>query len=84
MNEAKARQELDRATRAEALLQNPLIKEAFEELEKEFVEAWKGSSIGDSQNREHIYQLLQALEALKGHFSKVLQDGKLAKERLKL
>ena len=84
MNEAKSREELERATRVEALLQNPLIDEAFEELEKEFVLAWRSTSIEDSQNREHIYQLLQALEALKGHFQKVLQDGKLAKERLKI
>jgi len=84
MNELKNRQDVERASRVEALLQNPLINEAFEELEKGFVDAWKGSAIADSQNREHIYQLLQALEALKGHFEKVLQDGKLAKERLKL
>ena len=83
MNEQKSRQEIDRANRVEALLENPLIEEAFSELEKEFVEALRNTAIADSENREHIYRLLQALEALKGHFTKVLQDGKLAKERLK-
>jgi len=83
MSEIKQRQAVDRAARAEALLNDPLIIEAFETLDKEFVSAWKESAIADHQSREHIYQLLQALEALKGHFAKVLEDGKLAKERLK-
>jgi hypothetical protein len=83
MSEIKQRQAVDRAARAEALLNDPLIIEAFETLDKEFVSAWKESAIADQQSREHIYQLLQALEALKGHFAKVLEDGKLAKERLK-
>ena len=83
MNEAQSRKDLDKATKAEALLNNPLMRDAFETLEKEFVSAWKESSIDDQQAREHIYPLLQALEALKGHFVKVLEDGKLAKDRLK-
>lgn len=84
MNEGKLRDQVDRAARAETLLREPMITEAFETLEKEFVSAWKESSIADQQSREHIYQLLQALEAFKGHFVKVLEDGKLAKDRLKI
>lgn len=74
---------MERAAKVEALLSDPLITEAFETLEQEFVTAWKQSSIADQAARENIYQLLQALEALKGHFVKVLEDGKLAKDRLK-
>tara|TARA_R100001510_G_scaffold26983_1_gene23735 strand:- start:1100 stop:1354 length:255 start_codon:yes stop_codon:yes gene_type:complete len=84
MNEGKLRDQVDRAARAETLLREPMITEAFETLEKEFVSAWKESGIADQQSREHIYQLLQALEAFKGHFVKVLEDGKLAKDRLKI
>ena len=51
MNEQKSRQEIDRANRVEALLENPLIEEAFSELEKEFVEAWRNTAIADSENR---------------------------------
>ena len=74
---------MERAAKVEALLSDPLITEAFETLEQEFVAAWKQSAIADQAARENIYQLLQALEALKGHFVKVLEDGKLAKDRLK-
>ncbi len=83
MNEGKLREEAERKAKAEALLRDPLIVEAFETLEKEFVTAWKQSAIADQASRENIYQLLQALEAFKGHFAKVLEDGRLAEERLK-
>ena len=83
MNEGKLRGEAERKAKAEALLRDPLIIEAFETLEKEFVTAWKQSAIADQAARENIYQLLQALDALKGHFQKVLEDGRLAEERLK-
>lgn len=83
MNEGKLRDQVDRAARAETLLREPMITEAFETLEKEFVTAWKQSAIADQDARENIYQLLQALEAFKGHFAKVLEDGRLAEERLK-
>lgn len=83
MNEPKLRGDVDRAARAEALLRDPLIVEAFESLETQFVSAWKESAINDAEARENIYRLLQALDALKGHFRQVLEDGKLAKERLK-
>lgn len=63
MNEGKLREEAERKARAEALLRDPLIIEAFETLEKEFVTAWKQSAIADQAARENIYQLLQALEA---------------------
>ena len=83
MNEGKLRNEAERKAKAEALLRDPLIIEAFETLEKEFVTAWKQSAIADQAARENIYQLLQALEGFKGHFAKVLEDGRLAEERLK-
>ena len=84
MNETKLRAQVDRAAKAEALLRDPIMVEAFEALDREFVSAWKESAITDTEAREHIYRLLQALDALKGHFRQVLEDGKLAKDRLKL
>ena len=83
MNEGKLREESERKAKAEALLRDPLIIEVFETLEKEFVTAWKQSAIADQGARETISQRLQALEAFKGHFAKVLEDGRLAEERLK-
>ena len=82
MNEDKQRKDMDRGVRAEVLMRDPLIQEAFVTLEKEFVAAWKQTSVTDSETRENLYQLLQALDAFKGHFVRLIEDGHIAKDKL--
>ena len=82
MNDDKHRKDMDRGVRAEALMRDPLIQEAFQTLEKEFVSAWKQTAITDAAARENLYQLLQALEAFKGHFVRLIEDGHIAKDKL--
>ena len=45
------RADVERKARAESLLRDPLIIEAFETLETEFVAAWKQSAIADKSVR---------------------------------
>ena len=82
MNEGKARDAVLRAEKAEALLRNELLTEAFDYLECQFVQAWKSSGIGEAEDRERIYQLSQNLEALKGYFQTVISDGKMAQSQI--
>ena len=82
MNEGKLRAERERASNAERLLNEPLIKEAFDYLDTEFMRAWKQSSVEDTQARERIYNLCKALEAVKGHLKSVIETGKMAKAQL--
>lgn len=82
MNEGKAREQMERGEKAAALLRNEILNEAFEKLETEFVQAWKHSSVDDSQNRERLYHLCQNLSALQGYLQNIITDGKLAKAQL--
>ena len=82
MNEGKAREDMARAEKAEAVLRNEIFIESFDYLEKEFTQAWKKSAVGDSEARERLYMLCQNLEALKGYIYKVVEDGKMAKAAL--
>ena len=82
MNEGKARDAVLRAEKAEALLRNELLTEAFDYLEQQFIQAWKSSGIGEAEDRERIYQLSQNLEALKGYFQTVISDGKMAQSQI--
>lgn len=82
MNEGKARDAVLRAEKAEALLRNELLTEAFDYLERQFIQAWKSSGIGEAEDREQIYQLSQNLEALKGYFQTVISDGKMAQSQI--
>jgi len=82
MNEGKAREQMARAEKAQAVLRNEIFIESFEYLETEFTNAWKQSALGDTEARERLYMLCQNLEALKGYIHKVVEDGKMAKVSL--
>lgn len=82
MNEGKVRDSMERGEKAAALLRNELLQEAFNQLEADFIQAWKASSVEDSQNRERLYMLCQNLSALRGYLEGVVTDGKLAKAQL--
>lgn len=82
MNEGKVRESMERGEKASALLRNELLQEAFDRLEADFIQAWKASSVEDSQNRERLYMLCQNLSALRGYLEGVVTDGKLAKAQL--
>jgi hypothetical protein len=82
MNEAKVRERQARGERAEALLRNELLNDAFEHLETQFIDAWKNSPVSDTDSRERLYQLCQNLSAVRGYLQSVVTDGKLAKSQL--
>ena len=48
MNEGKVRESMERGEKAAALLRNELLQEAFSQLETDFIQAWKASSVEDS------------------------------------
>jgi hypothetical protein len=64
MDERKVRDKQARAERAEALLRNELLNEAFDYLDEQFTAAWKNSDVKDTDNRERVYFLSQSLSAL--------------------
>ena len=82
MNEGKLRERMDRGEQAAALLRNELLQESFSYLKDQFITAWKESGVADTENRERVYQLLQALTAVRGHIESVVMDGKIAKSSL--
>ena len=82
MNEGQAREKIERSAKAEALLRNEILQDGFAQLEEQFIAAWRGSAVADTESRERLYQLLQNLDALKGYFQSVIEDGKLAQMHL--
>jgi hypothetical protein len=82
MREGKLNEDRDRGAQAERLLRDPLLVEAFDVLENEFMQAWRQSAVADTEARERIYNLCQALEGVKGHLKTVVDTGKLAQANL--
>jgi len=82
MNEGKLREQQDRALKAETLLRDPLLVEAFTTLDEEFLRAWRQTGVDDTAARERIYMLCQSLEAVRNHLTAVVTTGKMAKLQL--
>ena len=82
MSEDKLQAAVSRAARAQALLENELLRDAFEKLEDDYVAAWKTWSAADRDGRERLWQAVNVLGKVRDHLARVLADGKLAQREL--
>ena len=82
MNEDKLQAAVSRAARAQALLENELLRDAFEKLEDDYVAAWKTWPAADRDGRERLWQAVNVLGKVRDHLARVLADGKLAQREL--
>ena len=74
--------DLARRARAEALLQNEILQEAFARLEERYVEEWRVSQFRDTDARERLWQAVNILGKVKDHLAKIVRDGKLAQREI--
>ena len=79
MSQANLRTKQERSAHAERLLNDEILKEAFDKLDTEFMRTWRQTSVNDTEARERIYSLCTALDAIKQHIASVIVDGKIAK-----
>ncbi|MBV9522745.1 MAG: hypothetical protein JO010_08130 [Alphaproteobacteria bacterium] len=71
-----------RGRRAEAILEDPLVAEAFAAIERECVEEWRAAPARDVEGRERLWLMLKLAERLRRHFESLVHGGKLAGERM--
>lgn len=71
-----------RGARAERLLSDELIKEAFSSLSAAYTEAWRDTNYRDTDGRERLWQALQIVGKVKSHLEAVANNGKLAQREL--
>lgn len=82
MSEDKLQAAISRGARAEALLGNELLQEAFARLEQDYIEAWKTSPARDNDGRERLWQAVNIVGKVRDHLVKVINDGKLSQRHL--
>ena len=78
----KLQTSMSRGARAEALIKNELLQEAFKKLEDDYVAAWKTWPAADAAGRERLWQAVNVLGKVKDHLARVAADGKLAQRQL--
>jgi predicted metal-dependent hydrolase len=78
----KLNADLARRGRAEALLQDDLLQEAFVRLEERYIEEWRVSQFRDTDARERLWQAVNILRKVRDHLAKLVRDGKLAQREI--
>jgi len=73
---------MSRANRANSLLQDELLQEAFTRLEAEYVKHWRESLVSDQQGRERLFLAINVLGKVKQHLHTVIETGKMAEHEL--
>jgi hypothetical protein len=72
---------ITKANHAKRLLEDDILKEAFDAVERDIFEEWRKSSHTDSSGRSDMFHTLKGLERLKARLQAILDDGLVAQSR---
>lgn len=81
-DELALRRSADRAAKAEALLRDELLIEAFAALRQSYLAAWETTALRDTEGRERAWMAVTLLGKVKGHLDTVVMDGKISSVEL--
>ena len=72
-----------RLQRAQALVNDELLNEAFDTLRTELMDRWENSASTEVEARESIWLGLQLLARVRRHIHSIIETGEMAKLREK-
>jgi vacuolar-type H+-ATPase catalytic subunit A/Vma1 len=84
MNEIELQKKKQRGIRARQLLDDELIRSAFNDIKENIYQKIGSSSYDQSKEREDCYMMLRAVESFEGQFKKHINEGRAAEEKLSL
>lgn len=83
MNETQLGEAVNKAMRAQDLLDNELLNEAFKGLEDSYTTAWRSTAIDDVAAREKLFLAINIVGKVRDHLTSIVSGGKLAQAELK-
>jgi hypothetical protein len=72
-----------KAARAQGLLEDELLAEAFTSLESAYTNAWRSTTIDDVTGREKLFLAINVVGKVRDHLTVIVNDGKLAARELR-
>jgi uncharacterized protein (DUF488 family) len=81
-DEARLHTDAARGVRAKSLIENELLQEAFDVLERDYSAALFGTKPQDQISREKLYLAVNVVRKVRDHIARVISDGKLAEKQL--
>ena len=83
MNETQLGEATAKALRAQDLLDNELLNDAFKGLEDSYSAAWRATGIEDFAAREKLFLAINIVGKVRDHLTSIVTNGKLAQAELK-
>ena len=80
--QGKLQQEVSKSNKARQLLDNPLFKEALNELKKLYAESLFNTGAKETETREKLWLAYNVVGKVEQHIKEILDTGKLAKKQL--
>lgn len=78
-DQAKRRKQISRGQQAERLMDNKLLNEAFDKIERDIFQRWSESTGADVAQRERCHDTFQLLKLLKQEIAAIVQTGRDAR-----
>lgn len=71
-----------RGARADSLLKDEMLIEAFDVATRAYLDEWMATDIRDQDKRERLYHAVKTVAKVRQHLVTVVNDGKLAKKQI--
>ena len=68
-----------RERRAQALVDDELLNEAFDALKEDLMNRWSNSGSADLEARESIWLAMRLLDRIHGHLTSIIETGQMNK-----
>jgi hypothetical protein len=72
----------ERGARAQRLLDDDLLKDAFVTLDRDYTKAWRETAARDTDARERLWQAVQVVAKVRDHLTHLVNGGKLAQREM--
>jgi hypothetical protein len=82
-NENKLIRDSGRALRAQQLLDDELLVEAFKTLEDAYTTGWRNTNVSEAPAREKLFLAVNIVGKVRDHLTAVVNNGKLAAAELR-
>ena len=76
--------QIRKGKRAQVLLNDPLLKQAFEDLLETYKQEIFNTSFADDNKRRSLWMAYNMLDKIRGHLQSIMESGKLAQKDLEL
>jgi hypothetical protein len=83
IDEHKAIRESTRGAKAQELLNNEMLTEAFEILEQNYISAWRATHVNDQTSREKLFLAINVVGKVKQHLETAVSNGSMSAKDLK-